>query len=104
MSGLLRRKATWQTWDEPGRAIAVALWLERDIAVVFPLDWAGKYGQAQMIGRAKDRIQEVEGKSGGKTLAEGSVLLAFSEHEDQPASQLIIPEISRALLPPVRGD
>jgi hypothetical protein len=95
---MLKAKRIWETWDEPDRAIAVAVDVDRDIAVVFPIDWAAKHGQALMIGRAKDRIAEVEAKSGGKHLEKGSVLLAFSEHEDRPQGQLIIPEINRRLI------
>jgi hypothetical protein len=97
VKGLLRYKATWRTWDEPDRQVAVAQWVERDVAIVFPLEWATRFGQRQMIARAKARIMEVEGKSGGRHLEAGSVLLAFSAHEPQPTLQQLVPDMPRRL-------
>ena len=68
----MRHIATWRTWDEPDRQVAVVEWQERAVAVVFPIGWAGAHGQQSMIARAKERIQELEGKT-GRTLAPGSV-------------------------------
>lgn len=95
---MLQAKAIWRTWDEPGRQIAVAQWSERDIAVVFPLHWAARHGQRQMIRVAKHRIAEIEHKANGKTLEAGSVLLAFSEHEEQPQLQQLLPDTPRSLI------
>jgi hypothetical protein len=95
-----KRANFWRTWDEPDRQIAVAQWEARDICVVFPLPWATEHKQVAMIGRAKERIREIEGKS-HRTLAPGSVLLAFSEHEDQPQDVQLLPDTPRALLPPI---
>jgi hypothetical protein len=91
------RVATWRTWDEPNRQVAVAQWVERGLCVVFPLHWAAHSGQAQMIARAKERIAEVEGTS-GHTLAPGSVLLAYSRHVlVLPREQAVDPDVSRDL-------
>jgi hypothetical protein len=95
---VLRKVATWRTWDEPDRQVAVAQWVERKVSVVFPLHWAAHHGQAEMIARSKERIAEVEGKSGGKKLSEGSVLLAFSRHvQILPRGLEINPDVSRDL-------
>jgi hypothetical protein len=94
---LLRYKATWRTWDEPGRQVAVAHWVERDVCVAFPLAWAQRHGQPAMIGRAKERIVEFEGKT-GRTVAPGSVLLAFSRHEPQRLEHRLDPDVPRNLL------
>lgn len=95
--------ATWVTWDEPDRAVAVAQWKERDLCVVFPIHWAAQYGQAPMIARAKARITELEGKA-RRMLAPGSVLLAFTRHVPVlPREQMIDPDVSRAILPVARG-
>lgn len=96
--GVLRPIATWRTWDEPGRQIAVVEWVERGICVVFPIAWTVTRGQQRMIGRAKERIREVEAKAAGKQLVAGSVLLAFSEHEEQPLEAQLAPDTPRALL------
>lgn len=93
----MQHVAAWETWDEPDRQIAVAQWSERDVAVVFPLHWAACYGQGPMIARAKERIQDVEAKS-GRTLVPGSVLLAFSEHDEQPRALQLAPDILRRLV------
>lgn len=93
----MRHVATWETWDEPDCQVAVAQWKERDIAVVFPIHWAAEHGQQAMIGRAKERIQEVEGKS-RKTLVPGSVLLAFTRHKPQPRGLQLAPEVPRQLI------
>src|SRR5580765_6756838 len=93
-----RLVAAWRTWDEPDRQVAVAEWIERDIAIVFPLPWAQAHGQRAMVNRAKDRIREIETKS-GRTLVPGCVLLAFSEHEEQPPERQLLPDTPRALLP-----
>ena len=85
---------TWVTWDEPDRQIAVAHWTERDVSVVFPLQWARR-GQRAMIARAKERIVEVEGS---RTLAPGSVLLAFSRHRPLLPVTRIDPDVPRGLL------
>lgn len=90
---------SWTTWDEPDRQVAVARWEERDVSVVFPLHWAALQGQRAMIARAKERILEVEQKAGGKTLAPGSVLLAFSAHEEQAPDHTIDPGVPRNLQP-----
>lgn len=91
--------ATWVTWDEPDRAVAVAQWKERDICVVFPLHWAAIMGQEPMIAHAKDRIASLEGKA-GRTLAPGSVLLAFTRHvQIMRPGEMIDPDVSRAIMP-----
>lgn len=92
----LRAVATWKTWDEPERDIAVAKWLERDLAFVFPLTWAAHHGQAEMIARAKERLAEVEAKA-EKPLLNGSVLLAFSSHTILTRDQAVTPGVSRNL-------
>ena len=84
----------WLTWDEPDRQIAVAHWTERDVAVVFPLQWARR-GQRAMIARAKERILEVEG---ARTLAPGSVLLAFSRHRPPSPQTTFDPDVPHGLL------
>jgi hypothetical protein len=94
---VLKAKALWRTWDEPGRQVAVAQWHERDIAVVFPLAWASHAGQRRMIARAKARIAEVEAKA-RKQLEAGSVLVAFSEHEQQPRALQLMPDVGRRLI------
>lgn len=94
----MRIVATWVTWDEPDRAVAVAQWTERDICVVFPLPWAARHGQAPMITQAKDRIARLE-QQAQRTLAPGSVLLAFSRHGLLAQEQTIDPDVSRAILP-----
>jgi hypothetical protein len=89
--------ATWRTWDEPDRQVAVAQWVERKVSIVFPLTWAAHHGQVEMIARSKERIAEVEGKS-EKKLAEGSVLLAFSRHDLQLTNERTInPDVIRDL-------
>lgn len=75
----MRVAATWESWDEPDRAVAVARWKERDIAVVFPLHWAARHGLVAMVEHAKGRISGVETTT-GRTLVPGSVLLAFTRH------------------------
>jgi hypothetical protein len=94
--GIVPQGNVWRTWDEPDRQIAVAEWIERDIAVVFPIRWAT--ATAAMVARAKARIREIEGKA-ERTLVPGSVLLAFSEHEEQPRALQLAPEVPRGLLP-----
>lgn len=97
--GVLRRVATWETWDEPARYVAVAKHVERDIAVVFPLTWAARHGQRQMIAQAKERIRSLEAKT-GRTLVPGSVLLAFSRHAPAPRrEQQLDPDVRHHLLP-----
>lgn len=86
----------WLTWDEPDRDIAVARWEARGICVIFPLSWAKCHDQKAMIGRAKERIEEIEGKS-GRTLVAGSVLLAFSRHGPLTRKTALNPEVSQAL-------
>lgn len=89
----------WLTWDEPDRAVAVAQWTERDVCVVFPIHWAAVFGQQEMVSRAKERIADVERKS-GRTLTPGSVLLAFSRHvECLPRTHTVEPDVPRGLLP-----
>jgi len=91
----------WITWDEPDRAIAVAQWTERDVYIVFPIHWAAVFGQQEMVSRAKERIADVEGRS-GHTLVPGSVLLAFSRHVlVMPRVQRVDPDVSRGLLPTI---
>src|SRR5260370_146431 len=97
--GPTQANATWRTWDEPDRQVAVAQLVERKVSVVFPLTWAAHHGQPEMIARSKERIAEVEGKS-GKKLAEGSVLLAYSRHE----FQLLDPRDQRVINPDVIRD
>jgi hypothetical protein len=95
---MLKPVARWETWDEPDRDVAVAKWVERGIRVVFPLHWAAHHGQREMIARAKERIAEIEGKS-GRNLVPGSVLLAFSRHvEILPRENKINPDVSASLL------
>jgi len=90
--------ATWVTWDEPDRAVAVAQWKERDICIVFPLHWADRMGQEPMIAHAKNRIQALEHQA-GRQLAPGSVLLAFTRHvQVLPREHAIDPDVSRNLL------
>jgi hypothetical protein len=96
---MLKAIAAWRTWDEPDRQVAVAQWVERKVSVVFPLTWAAHHGQAEMIARSKERIAEIEGKS-GKKLAEGSVLLAFSRHD----LTLLGPRDARVINPDVLKD
>ena len=98
---MTRLVAKWITWDEPDRAIAVAQWTERDVSIVFPIHWAAVFGQQEMVSRAKERIAEVEQKS-GRILTPGSVLLAFSRHvECLPRTQRVNPDVSRGLLPTI---
>lgn len=92
------RTASWTTWEEPDRGIAVAHWTERDIAVVFPLQWGRTRSVSLVVQRAKARLAEVERLGGGKRLAPGSVLVAFSEHRPQPTTQRLDPEIARRLI------
>ena len=96
----MRHVATWRTWDEPDRQVAVVEWQEREIRVVFPLGWAARHGQPLMIARAKDRIRELEGKT-GRTLVAGSVLLAFSRHGSLQREEGIDPDVPRGLVPRV---
>ncbi len=97
--GVKKAIATWRTWDEPDRQVAVAQHVERGICVVFPLKWAAVHGQPAMIGHAKARIAEVEGKAGGKQLIAGSVLLAFTRHVAvMRPDQTVDPDVSRNLL------
>lgn len=92
--------ATWVSWEEPDRAVAVCQWKERDICVVFPLDWALRRNTKALAERAKARIQEVEWQA-GRTLVPGSVLVAFSRHRPLAREQRIDPDVSRAILPPL---
>lgn len=99
----MRIVATWVTWDEPDRAVAVAQWKERDICVVFPLHWAAMMGQEPMIAHAKDRIANLEHQA-QRTLAPGSVLLAFTRHVAvMRPTETIDPDVSRAILPSLNG-
>lgn len=97
MSGLLRHAATWRTWDDQDRQIAVAQWVERDLCCVFPIAWAHARGPKGMVLRAKERFAEVEAKA-GRPLVAGSVLLAFSEHQDLPPEERLAPEVDRSLI------
>lgn len=94
---LQKAAAKWALWDEPQRQAAVVHWSERDIAVVFPLRWARRRQSAELVAIAKDRIAEVEGKS-GRTLVAGSVLLAFSRHTEQPTQQQMDPDVPKGLM------
>jgi len=93
----MRHVATWRTWDEPDRQVAVVEWEERSLRVVFPLQWAAKRGQRIMIARAKERIRELEGKT-GRWLAPGSVLLAFSRHGPLAPLERIDPDVTRGIV------
>lgn len=94
----MRLVATWSTWDEPDRDIAVAHWRERNISVVFPLSWARHHGQQAMIAHSKDRIAAIEGQA-GRSLEMGSVLLAFSRHiEVRSRDQQLNPDVSQGLI------
>lgn len=89
--------AIWETWDEPERQVAVVQQVGRGIHVVFPVAWAAQHGGRSMIQRAKQRIQEIETKS-GRTLVPGSVLLAFSEHEPTAPRETFLPDVARRLM------
>lgn len=94
----MRLVATWSTWDEPDHDIAVALWCERWISVVFPLSWAHHHGRLAMIAHAKDRIVNMEGQA-GRMLEVGSVLLAFSRHvELRSRDQQLNPDVPQGLI------
>ena len=88
---------SWEIWDDPDRDQVVTLWKERGIHVVFPLPWAKARTDAVVVARARERVAELEGKT-GRTIVPGSVLLAFSRHEDQPAERLMNPDVSRGIL------
>jgi len=90
--------ATWVSWEEPDRAVAVCQWQERDICVVFPLRWTRRRDTKALSVRAKARIREVEQKA-GRTLVPGSVLVAFSRHGVLQREQEIDRDVSRAIMP-----
>jgi len=94
----VQKAAIWETWDEPDRQVAVVHWGERDIAVVFPLLWAAEHSLRAMVARAKERIAEVEGKA-DRMLVPGSILLAFSAHEERAPGETLAPDVLRNLLP-----
>ncbi len=88
------------SWEEPAKDVAVLQWTERDVCVVFPLGWAKARTVQALAERAKARIAEVETKAGGKQLAPGSVLLAFSRHDEGvTVAQTIDPEAPHSLAP-----
>lgn len=93
----MRRLATFETWDDPDNQVVIVHWRERDLVVVFPVQWAAAHGDRACIAHAKGRIREVEGKA-GRPLAPGSTLLAFSRHAPQPHLQALAPEVPMRLL------
>ena len=93
----LAQVRSWETWDLPDDQVVVVHWMERDLVVVFPIQWAQRHGDRACIERAKERIAEYEEKVWCH-LAPGSTLLAWSRHENQPRLQLLNPEVVRRLL------
>jgi hypothetical protein len=88
----------WITYEEPDRDVAVAHWTERDIAVVFPLQWVRKQASArEMLPIANARIADIERRT-GKSLVPGSVLLAFTRHAPQPVERHLNPDVRVGLL------
>lgn len=89
--------AHWVSWEEQDRDHVALRWVERGITVVFPRDYARARTHQQLAARAKARIAEVETKA-QRVVVSGSVLVAFSKHEDQPVEHMIDPMAPRDLL------